>query len=166
DEPPRYGTTVLGAQRSALSTRVAEHAILALLTGGGLALRLVELGRESLWLDEAGRAAIAALPLAAIPSAVGVLELSPPLYHLLLHGWLRLAGDGDYALRLLSVLLGAAAIPATYHLARELAGRRAALVAALLAAVAPLYVGYAQEAAMYALFLLLGLCAALAHVRF
>ncbi len=136
------------------------------LTATGLALRLADLGRESFWLDEAGRAAIAALPLAAIPHAVGVVELSPPLYHLLLHGWLRIVGDGDYALRLLSALLGAAAIPATYALGRELVGRRAALVAALLAAVAPLYVGYAQETAMYALFALLGLGAALAHVRY
>src|SRR5207245_2702504 len=63
-------------------------------------------------------------------------------------------------------LLGAAAIPATYALGRALVGRRAALVAALLAAVAPLYVGYAQEAAMYTLFALLSLLAALAHVRF
>ena len=103
--------------------------------------------------------------MADIPHAVGVVELSPPLYHLLLAGWRRLAGDGDYALRLLSVLLGTAAIPATYLLGRTLFGRRAALVAALLATVAPLYVGYAQEAAMYALFALLALGAALAQVR-
>jgi hypothetical protein len=136
------------------------------LTAGGLALRVAELGRESFWLDEAGRAAIAALPLAAIPGAVAVVELSPPLYHLLLHGWLRLAGESDLAVRLLSALLGAAAIPATYALGRELVGRRAALLAAALAAVAPLYVAYAQEAAMYALFALLALGAALAQVRF
>jgi hypothetical protein len=95
---------------------------------------------------------------------VGVIELSPPLYHLLLHGWTRLAGDGDFAGRLLSALLGAAAIPITYLLARALFGRRTALVAALLAAVAPLYVVYSREAAMYALFLLLALLAALGHV--
>ncbi len=138
--------------------------VLALLTAGGLALRLVDLSRESFWLDEAGRAAIAAQPLGAIPGVVGVIELSPPLYHLLLHGWLRLVGDGDFALRLLSALLGAAAIPATYLLVRALLDRRTALVAALLAAVTPLYVVYSREAAMYALFLLLALLATLGYV--
>src|SRR5437762_2932904 len=100
------------SQYSVLST---QYSVLALgvLTLSGLVLRLVDLDRESFWLDEAGRAAIAAQPLAAIPTAVSVVELSPPLYHLLLHGWLRLVGDADGAVRLLSALLGAAAIPIT-----------------------------------------------------
>jgi mannosyltransferase len=161
--PARPRHSVLSTQYSVL---ICSRLAVGILTAAGLALRLADLGRESFWLDEAGRAAIAALPLGAIPHAVGVVELSPPLYHLLLHGWLRLVGGGDFALRLLSALLGAAAIPATYALGRELVGRRAALLAALLAAVAPLYVGYAQEAAMYALFALLALGAALAHARF
>ncbi|HZR98655.1 MAG TPA: glycosyltransferase family 39 protein, partial [Chloroflexota bacterium] len=130
----------MGNECKPYSSLITHHSslVLALLTAGGLALRLVDLGRESFWLDEAGRAAIAAQPLGAIPSAVGVIELSPPLYHLLLHGWLRVVGDGDVAARLLSALLGAAAIPATYLLASALLDRRTALVAALLAAVAPL----------------------------
>src|SRR5581483_1760856 len=156
----------MGNECKPYSSLITHHSslVLALLTAGGLALRLVDLGRESFWLDEAGRAAIAAQPLGASPSAVGVIALSPPLYHLLLHGWLRVVGDGDVAARLLSALLGAAAIPATYLLASALLGRRTALVAALLAAVAPLYVVYSRETAMYALFLLLALLAALGHV--
>jgi hypothetical protein len=148
--------------RAVLST---QYSVLAAATAAGLVLRLADLGRESFWLDEAGRAAIAALPLATIPGAVGVVELSPPLYHLLLHTWQRLVGADDVALRLLSALLSAAAIPATYALGRELVGRRAARVAALLAAATPLYVAYAQDAAMYALFLLLALLATLGYVR-
>ncbi len=143
----------------------ARCALIVAITAAGLALRLADLGRESFWLDEAGRAAIAARPLHAIPAAVSVVELSPPLYHLLLHAWMRLVGDGDAALRLLSALLSAAAIPATYALAGDLAGRRTALVAALLASAAPLYVAYAQDTAMYALLALLALLSALGHAR-
>ncbi|HZU05692.1 MAG TPA: glycosyltransferase family 39 protein [Chloroflexota bacterium] len=141
-----------------------------LLLGGillvGLALRLWELGRESFWLDEAGRAAIAALPLPAIPAGVRAIELSPPLYHLLLHGWVQVVGGDDYAVRLLSALLGASAIPAVYALAAALCGSRTALLAALFASVSPLYVAYAREAAMYALFALLALLAALGQAWF
>jgi hypothetical protein len=152
-------------QKTVYSELRTPNSVLTLVTAAGLALRLVDLGRESFWLDEAGRAAIAALPLAVIPAAVGVVELSPPLYHLLLHAWQRLVGADDIALRLLAALLSAAAIPATYALGCELVGRRAALVAALFAAATPLYVAYAQEAAMYALFLLLALLATLGYVR-
>jgi hypothetical protein len=148
---------------------VARFAAPLLLSGillVGLALRLWELGRESFWLDEAGRAAIAALPLPALPAGVRAIELSPPLYHLLLHGWMRVVGSDDYAVRLLSALLGASAIPATYALAAALCGRRTALLAALCASVSPFYVAYAREAAMYALFALLALLAALGQAWF
>jgi 4-amino-4-deoxy-L-arabinose transferase-like glycosyltransferase len=137
---------------------------LAALTALGLALRTAELTRESFWLDEAGRAAIAVLPVPAIPLAVRAIELSPPLYHLLLAVWARLVGDGDSALRLLSALLGTAAIPLTYAVARALADRRVALLTAALAAAAPLYVTYSREAAMYALLLVLALLSTLALV--
>jgi hypothetical protein len=137
---------------------------LAALAALGLALRTAELARESLWLDEAGRAAIAALPAPAIPLAVRAIELSPPLYHLLLAGWSRLVGDGDGALRLLSALLGTAAIPLTYAVAHALADRRVALLTAALATVAPLYVTYSREVAMYALLLVLALLSTLALV--
>jgi 4-amino-4-deoxy-L-arabinose transferase-like glycosyltransferase len=148
-----------------VGARGGTWAALALLTAAALALRLVDLGRESFWLDEAGRAAIAARPLSTIPAAVSVIELSPPLYHLLLHGWTRLVGGGDVAVRLLSALLGAAAVPATYALGCALVGRPAALVAALVASVAPLYVAYSREAAMYALLAPLALLGALGQVR-
>jgi hypothetical protein len=160
------GTFVsLTTQYSVLSTLVSEYALLSGLILAGLALRLVALDRESFWLDEAGRAAIADLPLLAIPAAVGVVELSPPLYHFVLHGWTRLLDSGDGAIRLLSVLLGTAAIPLTYVLARELVCRRAALLAALFATVSPFYVAYAREAAMYTLLLVLALLCTLGFVR-
>lgn len=81
-----------------------EGLLLVALTVVAVGVRLHDIGRESLWLDEAGRAAIATLPLGEILSAVAVVELSPPLYHLLLHLWGRLAGDGDISLRLFSAL--------------------------------------------------------------
>src|SRR5437868_6293786 len=94
----------------------------------GLALRLVDLGRESFWLDEAGRAAIAALPLGDIPRAVAVIELSPPLYHLLLHGWIQLFGDGDVAVRLFSAVLVFPTVPLAWSIGAAIGGRRVAVV--------------------------------------
>ncbi|MBM2811436.1 MAG: rane protein-like protein [Chloroflexi bacterium] len=123
------------------------------LTAVGLALRLWDIGRESMWLDEAGRVAIASLPLVDIAHGVAVVELSPPLYHYLLHFWMRLAGDGDVAVRLFSALLVVPTVPICWSIGAAVAGRRIALGTAGLAAVSPFAVHYGQEAAMYALLL-------------
>ena len=48
--------------------------------------------------------------------------------------WQKVFGSGDIALRSLSALLGTATIPVVYAAARELASRRAGLLAAGLAA--------------------------------
>ena len=78
-----------------------------------------------------------------------------PLYFAALRPWLMLAGPTEFALRFPSVLAGTLAVPAVYILAKRLAGARAALVAALLAATAPYLVWYGQEAKMYAALTLL-----------
>ena len=130
---------------------------LVLITALAAALRLVDLDQESLWLDEAGRVAIATAPLGDIPHRVAVIELSPPLYHFLLHSWIAAFGGSDFSVRLLSALLGVLAVPLSYLVGRALYGRRVGLISAGLAAVSPFYIYYAQETAPYALLLVLTL---------
>jgi 4-amino-4-deoxy-L-arabinose transferase-like glycosyltransferase len=128
-------------------------------------LRLIGLGRESLWLDEAGRLAIAALPLTEIAHGVAVVELSPPLYHYLLHLWIGIWGQGDVAVRSLSAWLALPAVPLVWALGRSMGSRMAGLGAALLCAVSPFAVHYGQEAAMYGLLLPLSAATLLAGTR-
>jgi hypothetical protein len=132
----------------------------------GLVARLVDVGRESLWLDEAGRVAIATLPLPELLHGVAVIELSPPLYHLLLHGWVRLVGEGDVAVRVLSALMIVPTAVAAWWLGRTLGGRPVAAALALLASVSPFAVHYGQEAAMYALLLALSSAALACLARY
>jgi len=138
-----------------------------------LGLRFYRLGAESLWYDEAYSVWIAALPLAE-------LALLPPgplpfpmlytgsggglLYHAVLHFWLSL-GQSEVAVRSLSALLGVLTVAITYALGRELFGRRAGLLAALLVAASPLHVWYGQEARMYALVIALSALSVLFLVR-
>ena len=56
-------------------------------------------------------------------------------------------------------------MPVAWAIGRELAGRRAALVAAALVAVNPLFVWYSQEARAYALFVLMAAVAMLCFLR-
>lgn len=82
-------------------------------------------------------------------------ESSPPLYFVVAWFWTQLFGLGEVGVRSLSALLGTALVPVVFGAARELAGRRAALLAAALVAVNPLLFHYSQEARTYALFALL-----------
>ncbi len=74
-----------------------------------------------------------------------------PLYFLLLEPWLQLAGRSELALRLPSALSALAAVALCYALGRNLFGRTAGQLAALLAAVNPYLAWYAGEGKMYTL---------------
>ena len=138
----------------------------ALLFAVGLLPRLYQLTYHSLWLDEAISISWARLP-ARLIIAMG-LELMqdkhPPLYYLLLHYWTSAFGEGETAVRLLSVLVGALTVPLGYLLLRELYGHWAGLVGGVLLAFNPFLVWYSQEVRMFGLATTLLLAAALCLV--
>lgn len=116
-----------------------------------LGLRLHHLGDQSLWRDEIASVAFARLPLSRIWSAWMVHETNPPLYYTLLHVWIRLFGEGEFAVRSLSALIGTAAVVCAGILGRKLKSERAGEIAALLTALSALQVYYSQEARGYML---------------
>jgi mannosyltransferase len=124
-----------------------------------LGLSLHGLVRHSLWLDEAYAVAVARQDLSAIAPSLAD-ESGPPLYYWILHLWIALFGDGERAVRLLSVVFGVLLVPATALLARRIAGRRAGASAAFLIASTPIVVQFSQEARMYTLLPLLAVLAA------
>jgi 4-amino-4-deoxy-L-arabinose transferase-like glycosyltransferase len=113
-----------------------------------LGVRLLRLGHEPLWFDEAYTAQIAVQPVADI---VAVLQTgaNPPLYYLVLHSWSAWFGDSEWSLRMLSALVGTATVPLVYWVGTRLFSSRAGLIAATLAAISPLQVHYSQEVRMY-----------------
>jgi len=124
----------------------------------GCLLRVVGLGKESLWLDEATSLIIARMNPADIVLWAAA-DVHPPLYYLLLHIWLRL-GESEVAIRSLSAVWGVLGLVLVFALTRELLGNRVALWAALLLALSPLHIWYSQEARMYAMVTTLCLLAA------
>jgi uncharacterized membrane protein len=107
------------------------------------------LDRESLWVDEAFTVANARLPLDLIWTAQ--VDVHPPLYNTLMHAWLAVAGTSEFALRLPSALVSLTIVAGAYQAGRRLGGRPAAWTAALLAALSPTQLWYAQEGRNYAL---------------
>jgi 4-amino-4-deoxy-L-arabinose transferase-like glycosyltransferase len=114
------------------------------------ALRLYRLDAQSIWWDEAISVYLSTSTLAEIVvNRAG--NLHPPLYFLLLKGWVALAGTSPFSVRFLSAWSNTLLIPGLYVFGRRWLGRRAGLIAATLAAISPLYLVYAQEARVYAI---------------
>src|ERR687885_740926 len=143
--------------RTATKARAAAPAALALIVLVSVLLRIQELG-IGFWIDEGISVGIADRPLARIP---GVLreDGSPPLYYVLLHGWIAVFGTSEAAVRAMSLLFATLTVVAAWWAGRVLFGSRAGWMAAILAATNPFLTTYAQEARMYALMALLGVLA-------
>ena len=131
-----------------------------------LLVRVVHLGHESIWADEAFTWWWTRQPLAELWGPRAALETNPPLYYSI--AWLatRLLGNDELALRLPPALIGTLTVAATFWLGRTIAGNRVGGLAALLAALAAPLVFYAQEARGYALLCLLGTVAVQGCVMF
>jgi mannosyltransferase len=130
-------------------------------------LRLVTLGEQSFWYDEAFTPVHVLHPsLTATLRSVVHTENTPPLWYLIAWADSRVLGTGEYALRLPSALAGIATVPIAWWIGRELTGRRVtAIVTAAFVAVNPLLVWYSQEARAYGLFVLLAALAMLCFLR-
>ena len=139
-------------------------AIITGITALGAVLRLLYLGKKSLWMDEIVSVSIARLDPAGFRNVVLSWELNEGLYYTLLRNWMHV-GQGEFFIRLLSVLPSLAAIPFIYLLGRRLVSENAGLVAALLLAVNAFDVRYAQEARAYSLFAFLVVLASWFFVR-
>ena len=134
-----------------------------LITLGGFGARAVI--TRGLWVDEAMSVAQARLSYPAMIHRLRVEDVHPPLYHSLLWLTIRVLGDGETAVHVPSIVFGTLMVPATYLAAHEIYDRRTGLVAAAIAAIAPIAVWYSQEARMYSLVMLLGILAVWAMFR-
>jgi mannosyltransferase len=122
------------------------------LTAIGAGLRFASLGLQSYHHDEV-ITAVRVIPgsFSHMLGQVRASESNPPLYYVFAWGWAKAFGTGEVGLRSLTALFGVATIPVAYFAGRELASRRAGLIAAGLAAVNPMLIWYSQEARSYAL---------------
>jgi mannosyltransferase len=139
-----------------------DAVLVAIVLGGGV-VRFWGLGSQSLWYDEWLTAETASVGLTDLVSDVAHRQGFPPTYFALLWGWVRVFGDSEVALRVVSALAGTATVPLAYAVARRFRQRRpVARVAALLVAVNPMLVWYSQEARPYSLLALFGVLSLLA----
>jgi uncharacterized membrane protein len=120
-----------------------------------MALRAYHIGAASLWSDEIFSRYYGDLfGLHYLVTDGLSSEPTPPTYYLLLRGWIALWGGSEGALRSLSALASTLCIPVAYLLGRELIGKQQGMLGGLLLALCPMSLYFAQEARVYALFML------------
>ncbi len=120
------------------------------LTAVGLAVRVLWLGHEPIWRDEAFTALVVQRNVAGMLDAVRN-DSAPPLSYLLTHLFVLLLGPSVPVLRLTSALAGTVIVPVVAAIARRCGGDRAGLWAAGLCALAPSLVWSGRDARMYAM---------------
>lgn len=148
DYPVQRPLSVTGARVRALPADVWAVSALVLIA---TVIRLLTIDNQSLWADEALTAYEAHAPFGAMLYSVRHVETTPPLYFVLVWAWAHIAGISDVALRDPSMLAGVALVPIAFLSARELASRRAGVIAAALVTVNPFLIWYSQEARAYML---------------
>ena len=138
-------------------------AVVITLIGG--VLRVLMIGNKGLWLDEAFSMWLANHSIVDMLHWIVRIDLHPPLYYLLLHTWTAINGVTASDLRMLSALFGTATIPVVYLIGKRLSGWVVGLAAALLLALSPFNIRYAQEARMFTLLMFNASVAMYALVR-
>lgn len=141
-----------------VARRPREFVVWGLLVALFVGARVWRLDASCLWFDEVFSVHAARHEWGALFKFVALDLVHPPLYYLLLKGWLALVGDGAAAvwwLRLSTVLTATAGVVPFLLLCRELRVRDgAARLALLLWAVNGYLIQHGQQLRMYSLLLL------------
>jgi hypothetical protein len=114
------------------------------------ALRLHNLGTQSLWYDEGNSYVQATRTLPDI-AANAARDIHPPGYYVLLAGWRLIAGESEFALRSLSAFASVVTVALALAVGRRWFGMLGGALVALLVALNTFSIYYAQEVRMYAL---------------
>ena len=123
-----------------------------------LALGLFQLAQPSLWIDEAATAR-------AVRFSFEQLSAQHHwIYYSLMKPWTSVAGLGEFALRLPSVVAAALACALLVPLGNRLLGRPVGSLAGLLLALNPFVVQWSQQARSYSMVMLVAIVATAALV--
>ena len=156
-EPAEPFPDALADERSAAPRHVVVLGLAAVLAGALLRVA----SWSPMWLDEALTVSIAKLPLFggttdAAATGATIFEAlrhdgHPPLYYVLLHGWMEIFGTSNLAIRSLSGLFGLICLPLAFLIGRRRGGSLLGWIAVAVVSLSPFAVRYSDEARMYSL---------------
>jgi len=113
---------------------------------------------QSLWRDEAFTVLMSEPPLSEIIKLTAS-DFNPPLYYFILHFWMKIFGNGEIAIRMLSFIFHLLLVFVCYKFAQKLKFSRLFIFYFLFFIfLNPMLIYYAFEARMYSLLALLATC--------
>jgi hypothetical protein len=104
----------------------------------------------SLWGDESFAAVLAQKPIEQIIKIVAH-DTSPPLYYICLHGWMKIFGTSEIAIRMLSFLFFLGLCFVVYLIAKHLFDKKTGILAGILTFLNPFLFSYGFEGRMYSI---------------
>jgi hypothetical protein len=153
-------------EHTGLQEGAAKFSRSDLLALAGLLVALAVLWGRGLptwyWIDEGLSLGVSSHPLGEMRDLLA-RDTSPPFYHLLLLGWIRLFGSSEVSTHALSLLFALATVPAALWAGWSVFDRRTGWMAGGLAVAIPFLAVYATETRMYSL---VGLLSVLATATF
>ncbi len=158
------GPRLLSAIELSPRPRALPFGLIALIVVGAL-LRFYHIGGPAIWWDEGFSHRWATLPVKTVINETSTEDFNPPLYYLMLNGWVRVFGDSEASMRTPSAICSILAIWLTYLIGRQLLRHSVALLAAGCMAVSSFQVFYAQQARSYGLMLVFSLASMYFFVR-
>ncbi|HLX11599.1 MAG TPA: glycosyltransferase family 39 protein [Bacteroidota bacterium] len=130
---------------------LSRLAVFLAFIAGAAALRGYHLSWQSLWNDEMFSLEVARLPFGEIQRTLVEHYHHPPLYFYLLHAVVKMFGENEWSLRLISAIAGSLSVGCVFLIGAEWFGAIPGGLAALVCMVAPFHIAYSQEARPYAL---------------
>lgn len=115
----------------------------------GSLLRLYQLDKYSLWKDELFSAVEAQKPLSQLLTTKSYAHYGYAPVHYVFTHLAMVFGEGDFVVRLPSVLFGLLTIVTTFFLTKSIFGKKAGLFASFLLAILTVHIQYSREVRYY-----------------
>jgi hypothetical protein len=130
----------------------ASLALLILLAG--FSLRIYRLDAQALSGDEAFSVINwGQTPLNDLLDRIALIDPQPPLALLSFHGWTKITGYTEFAVRMFSTLASTMTIALAYRLGCELGNKKVGIISAAICATNPYQIWHAQDARSYSLWM-------------
>lgn len=115
-----------------------------------IGLRVLFLNTD-IWYDEACSwfTSKQSFPVGIIHNLLTIDLQHTPLYFFLLHFWIKLFGDFEISMRILSLIFGIATVPMVYIVSKKITTPIVSKFATVLAAISPILVLFSVEVRMY-----------------
>lgn len=130
--------------------RVLKISLLMLIAA---VLRIIGITSADLWRDEAFSVRTANQSLGRTIEIIAA-DTAPPLHSILLNFWIKIFGDGELAVRMLSYIFGMLALFVIFKIVEIFFKKeKNILITLILAAINPVLIYYSQEARSYSMLL-------------